>query len=138
DYGGEFSVRHFQLDLRSGNIEEFMERLQTLLKNVPYEQHNEKFYQNLVYLLFILLGADARMEEHTNRGRTDLVVRIENYVYVFEFKYNGSSEKALRQIMEKDYAGRFRMEDREIYLIGANFSTKERGLEGWRIEKLGD
>lgn len=133
DLNGEFALRKFRIDLRKGNVENFMLRLQTMMKDIPYEQHNEKLYQNVVYLLFTLLGTDARMEEHSSQGRSDLVVRMDNYIYIFEFKYNGSAEDALQQISERDYAGRFKMSNKQIILIGANFSAESHGLESWLI-----
>ncbi|MDE6338415.1 MAG: ATP-binding protein [Muribaculaceae bacterium] len=135
DTNGDFALRKFRVDLRNGDVESFMLRLQTMIKAIPYEQHNEKFYQNIVYLLFTLLGADARMEEHSSRGRADLVVRMEKYIYIFEFKYNGSAEEALQQIRDKDYAGRFNISDKEIILIGADFSNENRGLDSWLIAR---
>ncbi|MDE5807450.1 MAG: ATP-binding protein [Muribaculaceae bacterium] len=134
DLNGEFSLWEFQDELAAGEPEAFMLRLQTMIKAVPYEQHSEKFYQNIVYLLFTLSGADSRVEEHTSKGRADLVVRTERYIYVFEFKYNGSAEEAIRQIRDRDYPGKFRLDPRPVFLIGANFSEKDRGLEKWIIE----
>ena len=59
------------------------------------------------------------------------------YVYIFEFKVDGSVEKAMEQIHEKDYAGRFGVDPRTIFLIAANFSTKTRTLtEPWLIETI--
>ena len=78
-----------------GDRETFMLRLQALIKDVPYEQHDEKFYQNAVYLVFTLAGAHAKVEDHTNIGRTDLEVTTGSYIYIFEFKYNRSAREAL-------------------------------------------
>ncbi|MDE5869685.1 MAG: ATP-binding protein, partial [Muribaculaceae bacterium] len=103
DYNGIFSIFDFQMELSDGEPEKFMKRMEAMIKSVPYEQHNEAFYQNLVYLLFTLVGADARMEEHTNIGRPDIIVRTDRNIYIFEFKYNGSAEDAISQIREKDY-----------------------------------
>lgn len=46
-------------------------------------------------------------------------------------QYNKSVKEALDQIRDRDYAGRFAMDSRKIYLIGANFEVKKdkRGLE---------
>ncbi|MDE6409144.1 MAG: ATP-binding protein [Muribaculaceae bacterium] len=134
DYNGPFSIWEFKEELNEGMPEKFMERMKAMIKAVPYEQHNEAFYQNLVYLLFTLIGIDSRMEEHTNQGRPDIVVRTEKFIYVFEFKYNGTVQEALDQIHNRDYAGRFGVDKRKVFLIGANFSTTERGLEGYEIE----
>ncbi|MDE6227881.1 MAG: ATP-binding protein [Muribaculaceae bacterium] len=133
DLNGDFSLWDFQDEILDGKPEAFMRRLQAMVKAVPYEQHNEKFYQNLIYLLFTLIGMDTRVEEHTNIGRTDLVVRTKDYVYIFEFKYDGSVEDAIRQIEERDYAGRFATDTRRIFRIGANFSSSSRGLDDWKI-----
>lgn len=134
---GEFSIWKFQDEIIAGEPEAFMKRMEAMIKDVPYEQHNEKFYQNVVYLLFTLVGADARVEEHTNRGRSDLVVRTKEYIYIFEFKYNGSVEEAMEQIEERDYAGRFATYTQQIFKIGANFTTAAHGLEGWEIRTEG-
>lgn len=133
-----FSIWDFEDELFEGNPENFMLRLQTMIKDVPYEQHNEKFYQNVVYLLFTLMGIDTRIEEHSSRGRADLILRTPEVIYIFEFKYNGSPQEAIRQIRERDYAGRFALDKRQIIFIGANFSDQpeKRGLTGWIIEKL--
>ncbi|MDE7421178.1 MAG: PD-(D/E)XK nuclease domain-containing protein [Muribaculaceae bacterium] len=58
-------------------------------------------------------------------------------VYLFEFKYNRSVEEAMYQIQSRDYAGRYALDNRNLYLIGANFIEKkeERGLH-YRIEKI--
>ncbi len=134
DNNDRFSIFIFQDFILDGKPELFMERIQDLLKDIPYEQHNEKLYQNTVYLLFTLLGAITRVERHTSKGRTDLEVETSRYIYIFEFKYNGSAREALQQIHERDYAGRHRPDSRAVYLIGANFSSRARGLEDWIIE----
>lgn len=136
DMNGEFGMRHFRADLKRGNPNDFMRRMQALIKSIPYEQHHEKFYQNIVYLVFTLLGADARLEEHSNIGRPDLTVRTKDYVYIFEFKYEGSVAEAMAQIHERDYAGRFAMSGKHIFMIGANFSKGARGLEEWEITEV--
>lgn len=135
EMNGPFSVWKYQQELTGGKPQDFMRRMETMFKAVPYEQHNEAFYQNAVYILFTMIGADTRLEEHTSQGRADLVVRTREYVYVFEFKYNGNPMGALFQIRNRDYAGRFNIDPRQVWLIGANFTTKSRGLESWTIEE---
>lgn len=138
DLSGRFSVLEFQRELNEGYPDKFMMRIEAMIKDIPYEQHDERLYQNLVYLLFTLVGADARAEEHTNLGRPDIVVRTKDFIYVFEFKYNGSPEQAMEQIHERDYAGRHTADGRQVFLIGANFSNDPgvRGLSGYIIEKV--
>ncbi len=131
------NLDRFQDDLYDGNPNGFMKRLETLVKDLPGEDHNESTYRALTYLLCVLSGTEAQPERHSYKGRSDLEVLTPDYVYVFEFKYNKSVEEAMEQIHSRDYAGRFDMDCRTVYLIGANFNEKkeERGLE-YEIEKL--
>ncbi len=135
-----FNIALFERDLTEGRPEDFMVRLQTMLKEMPYEQQNETQYRNLVYLLTLLSGTEAETERHTSRGRTDLEVRTPRYVYIFEFKFRRSAREAMAQIQERDYAGRLALDRRKIFLIGANFSDAPatRGLTDWIIMSPAD
>ncbi|MDE7419958.1 MAG: ATP-binding protein [Muribaculaceae bacterium] len=132
-----FDLSLFKQDLAKGNICEFMERLSALLKDLPGEDHNESTYRAVTYLLSVLCGTLAVAEHHGYKGRSDLEVMAGRYVYVFEFKYNKSVADAMSQINDRDYAGRYAMDTRTVYLIGANFIEKreERGLK-YEIEIL--
>ncbi|MDE7466093.1 MAG: ATP-binding protein [Muribaculaceae bacterium] len=133
-----FGLINFKRALAEGNPEDFMARLQALCKSAAFESHNEDNYRNIVWLLCTLCGSDSQAERHSYRGRSDLEVKTRNYIYVFEFKYNGSVEEAMRQIHARDYAGQYTFNHRKVFLIGANFSTKSdtKGLSDWRIEKI--
>ncbi len=114
-----------------------MERLRSLFKSLPGEDHRESSYRAITYFFVVLCGTDASAEIHGYRGRSDVEVISGKYIYVFEFKYNKSVCEAMDQIHSRDYAGKYAMHDKTIYLIGANFnSNKEaRGLE-YQIEEL--
>ncbi len=134
---GPFNLEKFQDDLYDGDPDTFMKRLETLFKDLPGEDHKESTYRALTYLLCVLSGTEAQPERHSYKGRSDLEVLTPDYVYVLEFKYNKSVREAMDQIHSRDYAGRYAMDDRTVYLIGANFDEKkeDRGLE-YEIEKL--
>ncbi len=137
DIDSPFRFPKFKIDLYEGRPEEFMMRLATLLKSLPGEDHRESSYRAITYLLAVLCGTQASAESHGYKGRSDLEVFTGKYVYVFEFKYNKSVREAMDQIYTRDYAGKYAMDDRTVYLIGANFNEKkrDRGLE-YQIEKL--
>lgn len=139
DSNQALSVIDFKKDLVKGDPERFMERLAILLKNMPSGKNNENVYRNFVYMLCLVSGTEAQPERQSYMGRSDLEVMTRNYVYIFEFKYDGDANRALRQIYERDYKGRFAYDSRMVFLIGANFSDKgsERGLTDWVIEKMG-
>ncbi|MDE6290007.1 MAG: PD-(D/E)XK nuclease domain-containing protein [Muribaculaceae bacterium] len=125
-----FSFSLFQNDLTEGHPEDFMQRMATLLKSLPYEDNNESTYRAITFLLTVLSGTPAIAERHGYKGRTDLEVFAGRYIYIFEFKYNKSVEEAMNQIHSQDYAGRYALDPRPIYLIAANFieNKEDRGL----------
>jgi hypothetical protein len=43
------------------------------------------------------------------------VVETQNYIYIFEFKRDGSAEEALKQIEEMGYAREYAADGRKIY-----------------------
>ncbi len=132
-----FRFTLFKTALTTGRICDFMERLSTLLKNIPGEDHRESTYRAITYLIAVLSGSPAIAEHHGYKGRSDMEVFTRRYIYVFEFKYNKSVKEAMDQINSRDYAGRYAMDSRTVYLIAANYneSKDDRGLE-FEIKKL--
>ena len=123
-------------DVRKGDIDGFMERLQGFLADCPYEMARdvELHYQNVLFIVFRLAGLYTRVEYHTSRGRIDMVVQTADYVYVMEFKLDGSAEQALQQIGEKQYALPFAADSRKVFRIGVNFSSETRNIDRWIVE----
>lgn len=137
DIDSPFRFPQFKMDLVEGRPEDFMQRLATLLKDLPGEDHNESAYRAITYLLAVLCGTQAIAEHHGYKGHSDIEVTTSRNVYIFEFKYNKSVGEAMDQIRTRDYAGRFALDSRSVYIIGANFNEKKenRGLE-YEIKKL--
>ena len=135
--GSVFDLSQFKNDLVKGKIADFMERLATLLKDLPGEDHNESVYRAVTYLLVILSGTPAVAEHHGYKGRSDIEVFTNKFIYLFEFKYNRNVQEAMEQIHDRDYAGRYALDPRPVYLIGANFNEgkDKRGLE-YEIEVM--
>ena len=131
-----FEITRFVDEVESGDIEGFMRRLQGFFADTPYElaRDLELHYQNVLFIVFKLLGFYTRAEYHTSQGRVDLVVQTDKYIYVMEFKLEGTAEEALRQINEKQYALPFTADPRRLYKIGVNFSAALRGIEKWVVE----
>lgn len=67
-----------------------------------------------------------------SEGRVDCVVETPNYIYIFEFKRDGSAEEALKQIEDMGYAREYAADGRKIYQIGCNFSSKTGTIDGWK------
>ena len=73
------------------------------LPTPPYELvgDRELHYQNVLFIVFKLVGFYTQVEYHTSEGRVDLVLKTDRYIYIMEFKFEGTAEEALRQIDEK-------------------------------------
>ncbi len=130
-----FNSRRFLEDINHGRAEDFMVRLRSLFADTNSEPEADKeiHFQNMMAIACKMLGLDVHTEIHSSRGRCDMQIATSGYVYIFEFKVDGSAEEALKQIGEKGYAERYGSDPRTVYLIGANFSTETRTLTDWRI-----
>ena len=104
--------------------------------DTPYELVSdlELHYQNVLFIIFKLVGFYTEAEYHTSEGRIDLVLKTDKYIYVMEFKLEGTAEEALRQIEEKRYALPFESDSRKLFKIGVNFSNRTRNIEQWIIK----
>ena len=135
DVLGEFSVGNFIRDLRAGNVDGFMTRLQAFFSGIPYELNNkeEKHYQTVFYLLFKLMGQFVQAEASSAVGRADAVAVVNDTVYVLEFKLTGNTtaEEALKQIDERKYAAQYAAGNQKIVKVGAEFSAEEQTLSRW-------
>ena len=131
-----FAIWEFIQDVKAGNVDGFMERLQSFLADCPYEMAKdiELHYQNVLFIVFRLTGLYTQVEYHTSRGRIDMVVQTADYVYVMEFKLDGSAEQALEQIEERQYDLPFAKDRRKVYKIGVNFSSETRNIDRWIVK----
>ncbi len=130
-----FFIENFVRDVRSGNPEQFMERMQTMFANISYEMAGEmeKYFQNAMCLIFMMMGFYTEVERRTSRGRMDIVIQTKDYIYVMELKLDGNADEAIQQTEDKGYAAPFAMDSRKLYKIGVNFSSAIRGIEEYLI-----
>ena len=131
-----FEIQNFVREVESGDIDGFFNRLRSFFSDTTYEviRLQELHYSNVLYIVFKLLGFYTQVEYHTSNGRIDLVLQTPDYIYVMEFKLNGTAEEALQQINDKGYALPFASDTRALYKIGVNFSPETRNIERWVVE----
>ena len=141
------SVWEFVKDVRAGNVDSFMERMQAIIAGVPYDnlpgdklKLREQNYQTAVYLIFKLMGQFVQTEIHCAKGRADCIVHTKDTIYIFEFKLMsvGSADDAIAQIKEKGYASQFKADGKKIILVGSSFDEAERTIGEWKVEELTD
>jgi hypothetical protein len=133
-----FQMSCFVEEVKSGDISGFMTRLESFFANTPYDliKDTENHYQNVLFILCNLCGLYTKAEFHTSNGCVDMTIETPDYIYVFEFKYNGTAEEAMAQIKEKNYAQPFLASGKKIALIGANFSGEKRNIDEYLSEWL--
>ncbi len=136
-YKGTTTVGEMYLALLDEDLDEMMRLLQAYLLTIPqcdntnYEGH----YQQLLYVIFSLLGRYVDVEVRTATGRVDMVLRTARKLYLFELKLNRSAEAAMQQINLKKYPERFALCNLPIVKVGINFDAEKHTLADWKIEE---
>ncbi len=131
--------------LRETDPESLKQTFHALFSAIPhdwYRKNNladyEGYYASVFYCYFTALGLDVTAEDATNHGRVDMTVRLENQVFVFEFKVadiDRTPGSALEQIRRKGYADKYRGGGAEIFLVGVEFDRNERNIVRFDWEK---
>lgn len=136
-YDTALEISRFVAELRNGDAEGFMKRLQSLFAGYSYEMRleNENNFHNVIYMLVLLLGVFVETERKTSDGRIDLLITTAKYRYLIELKVDSSSKIAIQQIEDKEYGLSLAAENRQLIMIGANFSTESRRLTDWIVKR---
>ena len=131
-----FEVQKFVREVETGDYDSFFHRLQSFFADTTYEviREQELHYENVLFIVFKLVGFYTKVEYHTNNGRVDLILQTDKFIYIMESKLNGTAEEALQQINNKRYALPFEADGRKLFKIGINFSEKTRNIEKWVVE----
>ena len=128
------------MDLERGDTDAFRRSLTSFLASIPYDSHGslkdiditEKHFQYTFYLLLRLIGVYCtaiHCEDRQSYGRVDCTLEMEDYVYIFEFKMDGTAQEALEQIEKTGYAKPYLADKRKVICIGVNFSSVTRTVE---------
>ena len=130
-------VGDFLEKLYDADVEGAMVRLKAYLASISnrLSNKNERDFQTVFYLIFNLMGAHMRVEEDSAIGRADAVVYMPDAVFVFELKYDGSAEDAIRQIDEKGYLIPYSADGKRLFKIGVNYDSNQRTIGDWIIKE---
>ena len=134
-------IRSAVSNLKKGNIEDFRIGLTSFLASIPYtmrrkenERERERYFHYTFYLIMRLIGVyTVYTEKVQSHGRVDCIVETPEYIYIFEFKLDGSADEAMCQIEEKGYAREYESDSRKLYKIGAVFSSETGTIEEWKM-----
>lgn len=130
-----FTLRRY---INRGDLESIKNVLTALFARITYTTKDDTFehyFQTVIYLVFTLLGQFAECEMHTFTGRIDCKVETDKFIYLFEFKRDGSADTALKQIEDKIYTLPFIADSRKLFKIGVSFDSEKRMLAEWKVSE---
>ena len=127
--------------LRQCRLDDMRDALSGFFASIPYNAYYqerdwsyENHYHYTFYLIFRLLSCYSTFTEKANsRGRADMVVETADYVYIFEFKLDGTAAEALKQIDDKGYAEPYAADSRKLFKVGVVFSSEKRNIAEWCV-----
>lgn len=143
--------------IKDGDVSGWVNQMQTMMAKIPYRlfgptgsnledeeaRHEakeqsiarfERTYHLIVDLFFQMLAINAHSEIEIAGGRIDMVVETDHFVYVMEFKLDGTSDEALGQIDSKGYLIPWKADGRKVYKIGIVFSSRSRNISDYDYE----
>ena len=133
-------IRSVVVSMRKGDVEQLRKLFTSFLASIPYsmrskkdEAEKERFFHYTLCLIFRLISVyTVYTEKEQSQGRADCIVETDSYIYIFEFKRDGTADEALAQIEAKGYARPYEADLRILYKIGVNFSSETGTVEDWK------
>ena len=132
--------------MEKGDVASMALAVKSMFAGIPWRNFTnndladfEGYYASVLYAFFSSLDARIIPEDITNYGQADMTVIVGDHIYVMEIKVvDGLTVKgnpALDQVIERDYAGKYRGEvGKTVHEIGFVFSSTRRNLivADWR------
>lgn len=128
---GAFKTKNY---LENGKIDEFVKTIKQLFSSVSYllfEKSEKAYHMPLFLILRTIFGNSAKGDEIQAKGRSDIILNLDRFVYIIELKLDGTSQMAIDQIYHNRYYDPYILDNKTIELIGINFSSTERNIESY-------
>ena len=127
--------------LKVGDLEQLRKLLTSFLADIPYsmrrketERERERYFHYTFYLLMRMVSCyTVYTEKQQSEGRVDCIVETPNYIYIFEFKLDGTAAEALQQIEEKGYARLYEADARKLFKVGTVFSSETGTISEFKV-----
>ena len=132
-------IRDMVMTLQAGDTDRLRTLFTSFLASIPYtmrrkegEAERERYFQYTFYLIMRLVSVyTVYVEKAQSQGRVDCVVETPQYVYIFEFKLDGTAAEALQQIEDRGYAREYAADTRQLYRVGVGFSSETGTVSDW-------
>ena len=127
-------------DLEAGDLESFRVKLTSFFANIPYnlrtKQTTERYFHCAFYLMMRMVSTYLIYSEKCqSQGRVDCVIKTDKFIYIFEFKLDGTAGEALQQINDKGYACEYSADSRNLFKIGCSFSSETGTIGEWKVDE---
>ncbi len=123
--------------LNACSIEGIIQQFKVIYSSIPYVHFDanktEHFYSAVLLMYLQAAGFHASPERLGNKGRLDLSLHDKDNIYIFELKID-SAERALQQIIAKNYAGAYA--NKTVFIIGLHIDFKERNIVRYLKQQL--
>ena len=128
--------------LKTGDLEQVRKLLTSFLADIPYsmrrketERERERYFHYTFYLLMRMVSCyTVYTEKQQSEGRVDCIVETPDYIYIFEFKLDGTADEALQQIEEKGYARPYEADKRKLFKVGTVFSSETGTISEFKVK----
>ncbi len=128
--------------LKKGDLEYFGRTITSLFASIPYNNYvnntissYEGYFASVIYAYLASLGLNITAEDVTNKGRIDLTIKLDNNIYILEFKVDDGGN-ALQQIKDKKYHEKYIADGYNIYMLGIDFSSEEKNIVCFEWEQI--
>ncbi|MCX6074113.1 MAG: AAA family ATPase [Campylobacterales bacterium] len=123
------------------NFPNLEKSIKSLFASIPYNLYvnnpmfeREGYYVSVFYAYIKSMGLEITVEEATNHGRIDMVIKYPNAIFVTEFKVDGTN--SLAQIKAMNYHEKYADDGRDVYLLGLEFDKEARNISTLEWERV--
>lgn len=133
-------VGRFHRALNNNDMDAFCQAMQDLFILIPHNVviNEEKFYHGIFHAITRLMGARIDSEQPVQSGFVDAIIQTAQRIYVIELKKGKTTDVALKQIYDKEYFAKFKIEsNKPITLVGITFNKTTKGVVlKWKIKEF--
>ncbi len=124
-----------QESLEKKRLTPFFNQMKATLSSFPYQlfvKAAESTYHGILLGILKGMGFEVHGEKLTNLGRIDLVIEMQKTTYIIELKLDIDPSIAIKQVEEKKYHEQYLHREKEIAVVGVNFGSQSRNIDGWK------
>lgn len=125
--------------LNAGDVPGIIAALNAVIGSIAYDHwraDTESIFHIITLLTFQKIGVDVRTEVHSSKGRCDILVKTERYIYAMELKLDRPAQEALDQVLRTDYLQPYQSDKRKKIALGISFSSNDREVAAYEVSEL--